>query len=146
MYAKAVFETFGCDAVTVSPYLGQDALRPFFEYKDRGVFVLCLTSNRGADDFQLPDLHLNVAKKVQQWNVSGNVGLVVGATFPEKLKQSGKLLGRCPSLSQVLELKGVIWKKLFFMLMTDQNYLILINASRSVIYASPEKILQNKQE
>ena len=70
MYAKAVFESFGCDAVTVSPYLGQDALRPFFEYRDRGVFVLCLTSNRGADDFQLPDLHLHVAKKVQQWNVS----------------------------------------------------------------------------
>ena len=97
MYSRAVFESFGCDAVTVSPYLGQDALRPFFEYKDRGVFILCLTSNPGADDFQLPDLHLKVAEKVQQWNVSGNVGLVVGATFPEKSKQSGKFLGRCLS-------------------------------------------------
>ena len=77
MYAKAVFETFGCDAVTVTPYLGHDAMAPFLDNPDRGVFVLCLTSNSGAIDFQLPDLHLKVAKKVREWNIFGNAGLVL---------------------------------------------------------------------
>ncbi len=90
MYAKSVFETFGCDAVTVTPYQGQDALQPFFDFPDRGVFVLCLTSNPGAADFQLPDLHLQVAKKVKEWNVEGNAGLVVGATRPEYIAEVRK--------------------------------------------------------
>ena len=136
MYAKAVFESFGCDAVTVSPYMGQDALRPFFEYKDRGVFILCLTSNRGADDFQLPDLHLRVAEKVRQWNVLGNAGLVVGATYPEKIEEIRKITGQMPFLIPgVGAQKGDLKKTLTFA--DDASKLpYLINASRSIIYAS----------
>ena len=136
MYAKAVFESFGCDAVTVSPYLGQDALRPFFEYRDRGVFVLCLTSNRGADDFQLPDLHLHVAKKVQQWNVSGNAGLVVGATFPEKITAIREITGQMPFLIPGVGAQGGDLEKTLLYADDGSKLPCLINASRSVIYAS----------
>ena len=98
MYAKAVFETFECDAVTVTPYQGEDAIRPFLAYRERGVFVLCLTSNPGAADFQLPEMHLQVAKKVKEWNVAGNAGLVVGATRPENIAAVRKNSGKMPFL------------------------------------------------
>ena len=136
MYAKALFESFSCDAVTVSPYLGQDALRPFFEYRDRGVFVLCLTSNRGADDFQLPDLHLHVAKKIRQWNISGNVGLVVGATLPEKIKTIREITGQMPFLIPGVGAQGGYLEKTLLYADDQSKLPCLINASRSVIYAS----------
>ena len=136
MYAKAVFETFGCDAVTVSPYLGQDALTPFFEYRDRGVFVLCLTSNQGVDDFQLPDLYLHVAKKVTQWNFSGNVGLVVGATLPEKIKAIRGITGQMPFLIPGIGTQGGDLEKTLLYADDLSKLPYLINASRSIIYAS----------
>ena len=94
-YAKAMFSILKFDAVTVNPYLGFDSVEPFIEYWDKGVFVLCRTSNPGAVDFQSLPLaterrHLPlfeiVALKAAQWNKQGNVGLVVGATYPEELK------------------------------------------------------------
>jgi orotidine-5'-phosphate decarboxylase len=94
-YARALFDEFGFDAATVSPYLGLDSLEPFIERRDKGVFVLCRTSNAGAGDFQsLPCrtqdgekmLFEVVAEKAASWNRYGNVGLVVGATYPEELK------------------------------------------------------------
>lgn len=86
-YAQAVFDYLHCDAVTLSPYLGEDSLIPYFNYKDKGLFILCLTSNPGASDFQLPnDLHIQVAQKVMRWNTSGNCGLVVGATKPDYIR------------------------------------------------------------
>jgi orotidine-5'-phosphate decarboxylase len=94
-YARGLFDHFGFDAVTANPYLGFDSLEPFIEYRDRGVFVLCRTSNPGAVDFQsLPcrtdsgekPLFEVVAGKVNAWNKHGNLGLVVGATYPEELK------------------------------------------------------------
>ncbi|GAI11014.1 unnamed protein product, partial [marine sediment metagenome] len=92
-YAKALFSTLGFDAATVNPYLGFDSIEPFISYQDKGVFILCRTSNRGASDFQ--DLSCTgglslyeiVAQKVKEWNIYGNIGLVVGATYPEELKR-----------------------------------------------------------
>jgi len=89
-YARAVFRTLGTDAVTVSPYLGGDAVAPFLADPRRGAFVLCHTSNAGAADFQHLDvggrpLYLEVARRARAWNGNGNVGLVVGATFPDAL-------------------------------------------------------------
>src|SRR4030065_1426889 len=85
-YAKALFVTFGFDAATVSPYLGFDSVEPFIDYKDKGVFILCRTSNPGAVDFQnlvnargMP-LYEVVARKAREGNVYGNIGMVVGAT------------------------------------------------------------------
>ena len=89
-YASACFDVLGAAAVTVSPYLGRDSLEPFLRRADRGVFVLCRTSNPGADDLQEMivegrPLYLEVARKCREWNVNGNVGLVVGATRPADL-------------------------------------------------------------
>jgi uridine monophosphate synthetase len=91
-YAKAAFETLGARAITVSPYLGEDSVEPFLRDPARGAFVLCKTSNPGANEFQallvhsLP-LYEQVAVRVQAWDKHGNVGLVVGATDPAALKR-----------------------------------------------------------
>ncbi len=89
-YALAVFEHLGVEAITVSPYLGEDSVRPFSRYANRGVFVLCHTSNPGAADLQtlLVDgrpLYLHVAERAPHWTDHGNIGLVVGATYPQAL-------------------------------------------------------------
>lgn len=89
-YAEAVFDRLGADAVTVSPYMGYDSLEPFFRRADRHVFVLVLTSNPGAADFETLDcggrpLYLRVAERLRAWNTAGNIGAVVGATRPEAL-------------------------------------------------------------
>jgi uridine monophosphate synthetase len=94
-YARAAFETLGADAITLSPYMGHDSIEPFLGYPERGVFVLCKTSNSGSADLQdvevrasdgesLP-LFLHVARLARGWNRRDNVGLVVGATYPAML-------------------------------------------------------------
>jgi orotidine-5'-phosphate decarboxylase len=93
-YARSLFETFGFDAATVNPYMGYDSVEPFLNYKDKGIFILCRTSNPGATDFQDLScssahgphrLYKMVAEKAQEWNREDNIGLVVGATYPEEL-------------------------------------------------------------
>jgi uridine monophosphate synthetase len=89
-YARAAFDILGAHAITVNPYLGHDAVAPFLAQPDRGAFVLCKTSNPGADEFQLLDTQDGevfkvVAEHAKQWNTLGNVGLVVGATDPSAL-------------------------------------------------------------
>ncbi len=89
-YARAVFETLAMDAATVSPYLGADSLAEFTRYGDRGVYVLCRTSNPGAADLQHLEaggrpLYLHVAALADRLNGAGNVGLVVGATAPAEV-------------------------------------------------------------
>ena len=139
MYAKSVFETFGCDAVTVTPYQGQDALQPFFDFPDRGVFVLCLTSNPGAADFQPPDLHLQVAKKVKEWNVEGNAGLVVGATRPEYIAEVRKSCGQMPFLIPGVGAQGGDLEKTLIAAEDGSKIPYLINASRSILYAASDE-------
>jgi len=136
MYAKAVFETFECDAVTVTPYQGEDALRPFLAYRERGVFVLCLTSNPGAADFQLPEMHLQVAKKVKEWNVAGNAGLVVGATRPENIAAVRKNSGQMPFLIPGVGAQGGDLEKTLIAAEDGSKIPYLINASRSIVYAA----------
>ncbi|MGI8553394.1 MAG: orotidine-5'-phosphate decarboxylase [Dehalococcoidia bacterium] len=110
-YARAVFQVLGADAVTVSPYLGEDSLEPFLSYHDRGVFILCRTSNPGARDLQdLPltddvsrqPLYEIVAERARAWNRAGNVGLVTGATYPAEI---AKVRAICPD--QLLLVPGV---------------------------------------
>jgi len=94
-YAGSAFEHLGVHAITLSPYLGRDSIDPFLAYKEKGVFLLCKTSNPGAADLQdLPvtvggkqivPLHVHVARLAQTWNTGNNIGLVVGATQPEAL-------------------------------------------------------------
>ena len=95
-YAKSAFEQLGVHAITLSPYLGRDSIDPFLDYKEKGVFLLCRTSNPGAADLQdlkvdrpgesIP-LYEHVAHLAQQWNKRDNIGLVVGATWPEALRR-----------------------------------------------------------
>ncbi len=144
MYAKAIFEEFEADGVTLSPYLGKDSLFPFLEYEDKGCFILCLTSNAGAKDFQLQEiegkpLYKIVAEKVKTWNKKGNCGLVVGATYPEQLKEIRDMAEELPILIPgVGAQKGDAEKTVKYG--TDKDgELAIINSSRGVIYASSEK-------
>jgi uridine monophosphate synthetase len=90
-YAKSAFETLGAHCITLSPYLGKDSIDPFIQNSEKGVFLLCKTSNPGASDLQDLKLengmmmHEQVARLAQQWNTKNNIGLVVGATQPEAL-------------------------------------------------------------
>jgi uridine monophosphate synthetase len=93
-YAQATFETLGADVVTVSPYLGRDSVEPFMRVPEKGIFLLCKTSNPGSADLQdlqvgpnAVMLYEHVARLAQQWNQQDNVGLVVGATHPNALER-----------------------------------------------------------
>jgi uridine monophosphate synthetase len=96
-YARSAFETLGADCITLNPYLGRDAIEPFLANPEKGVFLLCKTSNPGASDIQdlmvaepgkpASPLYMRVARLAQEWNTKGNVGLVVGATFPGTLAE-----------------------------------------------------------
>src|SRR3989339_1669248 len=98
-YVQFVFTSLGADAVTVHPYLGEEAIRPFLDEKEKGIIILCRTSNKGAGEFQdlkagnVP-LYKIVAKNVSnKWNVNKNCMLVVGATYPDELKEVRKIVG-----------------------------------------------------
>ena len=90
-YARSAFENLGVDGITLNPYLGKDSIEPFIQDPEKGVFLLCKTSNPGASDLQDlilesgDPLHIYVAKLAQTWNTKNNIGLVVGATYPETL-------------------------------------------------------------
>ncbi len=147
-YAKALFQVFGLDAATVNPYLGGDALEPFLEYEDRGIFVLCHTSNPGASDFQeLPlgtgngfrPLYEQVAVKAGEWNRRGNVGLVVGATYPEELQRVRSL---CPDMLFLVPGIGAQGGDLEAAVKSGADRRgegMIINASRSILYASKSR-------
>ncbi|HET6596028.1 MAG TPA: orotidine-5'-phosphate decarboxylase [Anaerolineales bacterium] len=92
-YAKSAFENLGVHCITLSPYLGKDSIEPFIQESEKGIFLLCKTSNPGASDLQDltlesgDALHIHVAKLAQNWNTKNNIGLVVGATYPETLSR-----------------------------------------------------------
>ena len=92
-YATAAFETLGAHCITLSPYLGKDSIQPFIQDPEKGIFLLCKTSNPGAGDLQDlvlesgEPLHIHVAKLAQAWNIKNNVGVVVGAAYPETLSR-----------------------------------------------------------
>lgn len=149
-YALSLFETYGFDAATVSPYLGHDSLEPFTDYPDRGIFILCNTSNAGAADFQqlrcstegeeedMPLFEV-VAKKAAEWNVHRNIGLVVGATRPRSLKRIRDI---CPAMPLLIPGVGAQGGDLASAVRygSDTNgEKAIINSSRQVLYASKGK-------
>jgi orotidine-5'-phosphate decarboxylase len=150
-YARALFETFGFDAATVNPYLGQDSIAPFTAYAEKGVFVLCKTSNAGSVDFQellcaepgttgnaLPLFEL-VAQKAKRWNSRGNVGLVVGATYPEQLKRVRELCPELPLLIPGIGAQGGDLAAVVRYGVDANGEKAIINCSRQIIYASKGK-------
>ncbi len=141
-YAETYFKTYQFDAVTVSPYLGMDSVAPFLDFEDKGVFVLCLTSNSGATDFQLlkvegEPLYLKVAEKVLSWNfLYGNCGLVVGGTYTQELKEIRETAPDLPFLVPGVGAQGGNLELVVKNATDDHGYSTLINASRSITYAS----------
>ena len=158
-YAAAMFDYWGFDAVTVNGYLGEDSLLPFFKYADKGVFVLCRTSNPGAYEFQdimisppasesvafdighkMP-LYEWVALRSAKWNTNGNLGLVMGATSPDQLRTVRR---RCPGMPILIpgigaqggELEAAV-KNGIGRCADGQPTLpnVLINSARGIIYA-----------
>ena len=147
-YAKAIFATLNCDATTVNPYLGFDSVEPFIEYKNKGVFILCRTSNAGALDFQSlrceagPDyrpLFELVALKAEEWNKYGNIGLVVGATYPEELKLIRTAHPDMPLLIPGIGAQGGDLAAAVRYGVDAQGEKAIINSSRQIIYASKGK-------
>jgi orotidine-5'-phosphate decarboxylase len=148
-YARALFDVYGFDAATVNPYLGGDALAPFLERADRGVFVLCRTSNPGGADLQdrliaadgrARPLYEVVAELARdRWNAHGNVGLVVGATYPEEL---GRIRQLCPDMTFLLPGVGAQGADVAAAV---RNALdkggggFIITSSRQILYASSGK-------
>ncbi|MBN2058503.1 MAG: orotidine-5'-phosphate decarboxylase [Candidatus Saganbacteria bacterium] len=134
-YAEAAFNIYKADAVTVSPYMGKDSLEPFLEYRDKGVIVLCLTSNPGSKDFQR-DIFINVAFQVKDWNKHGNLGLVVGATKPEDLAEIRKIVGEMPILIPGVGAQGADLAAAVKAGVDKHGNRAVINSSRGIIYAS----------
>ena len=148
-YARFAFETLGVDAVTVSPYLGADALTPFLEYENRAVFLLAHTSNPTARDLQearvAPDdepLYIRVARYARDLTGSsnpsglGHVGLVVGATFPQQLQAVRAANPAAVFLVPGIGAQGGNMAEAVEFGSTDAGIGPVINASRSIIYAS----------
>ncbi len=137
-YARAILEHLNFDAVTVNPYLGFDACEPFLNYPQKGLFVLCLTSNPGAREIQdYPDgdqpLFLHIARRVQEVNVHKNCGLVAGATKPDQLRV---LCEAVPDLPLLMPGVGAQGGSLNAALQAVPHRNILVPISRSIIYAS----------
>jgi len=145
-YARALFEIFGFDAATVNPYLGRDSLDPFIEYREKGVFILCRTSNVGSAHFQAlamlqtsrPLFEL-VAERAREWNRYGNVGLVVGATYPEELKWVRHLCPEMPLLIPGIGTQGGDLANAVRYGVDAEGEKAIISSSRHILYASPGK-------
>ena len=145
-YARVIFSDFNFDATTVNPYLGFDSLEPFIQYQDKGVFILCRTSNAGAIDFQSlrcaehdRPLFEVVALKASEWNVHGNIGLVVGATYPEELKLIRQNHPDMPLLIPGIGAQGGDLELTIRYGVDAKGERAIINSSRQIIYASREK-------
>ncbi|HSR33431.1 MAG TPA: orotidine-5'-phosphate decarboxylase [Anaerolineae bacterium] len=135
-YARAAFEVWGADALTVNPYLGSDSVAPFTAYADRGVFLLCHTSNPGATDLQtLPcpsrPLYEVVAEKAAEWGT----GLVVGATYPEALARVRALAPQSWILLPGVGAQGGDLEAALAAGLREDGLGIVVNSSRGVIYA-----------
>jgi len=153
-YAIEAFERYGADAVTLSPFMGWDSVQPYLKYHGKGAFLLCRTSNPGGDDLQnqhlasvdgQPRVYEHIAKLAQgPWNLNGQLGLVVGATYPKEIERVRELAPTVPLLIPGVGAQGgdaVATVKAGLRVSGGQNGLvttgpIIVNSSRAVLYAS----------
>jgi orotidine-5'-phosphate decarboxylase len=141
-YATAVFDLLGADAITVHPYFGKESLQPFLNYKDKGIIIMCKSSNLGSDELQSllvegHKLYLYLADQVKQhWNENGNCLLMVGATYPEDLAEARRLVGSdmvflVPGVgAQSGNTEATVRGGL-----NSQGRGLILNSSRDIIYA-----------
>lgn len=146
-YARFAYDYLDADAVTLHPYLGRDALAPFLERADRGAIILCRTSNPGGGEFQdlrvategaEPEpLYQRVARAVaDNWNGRGNCALVVGATYPEELREVREIVGDLPILVPGVGAQGGDLDQVVKLGRDSHGHGLIISLSRSVLYAS----------
>jgi orotidine-5'-phosphate decarboxylase len=144
-YAIEAFERYGADAVTLSPFMGFDSVAPYLKYHGKGAFLLCRTSNPGGDDLQNqrlaglagePRLFEHIAQLAQgPWNLNGQLGLVVGATYPEEIARVRHIAPTLPLLIPGVGTQGGDAKATVKAGLTPTGP-IIVNASRAVLYAS----------
>jgi len=145
-YVTEAFERFGADAVTLNPYMGRDSIQPFLDRTDKGVILLCRTSNPGGADFQnliVQDevsagrpLYLRVAATIaREWNDHGNCALVTGATWPEELGQVRQLIGDMPLLVPGIGAQGGDVEAVLRHGRTPDGTGLMISSSRAILYA-----------
>ena len=140
-YASEAFERYQADAVTLNPYLGRDSIQPFLDRADKGVILLCRTSNPGGADFQALDcsgqpLYLRVAETIaRDWNAHGNCALVAGATWPEELGKVRAVVGDMPLLVPGIGAQGGDVEAVLRHGRTAAGTGLLISSSRAILYA-----------
>jgi orotidine-5'-phosphate decarboxylase len=140
-YAREVFERYGADAVTLSPFMGRDSIEPFMAHEGRGIFVLCRTSNPGGDDLQMLEvggepLYALIARLAAvKWNRSGRLGLVVGATYPAELARVREIAGDLPLLVPGIGAQGGDVQACVAAGQGADGAGMLINSSRAILYA-----------
>lgn len=141
-YAREAFDRYGADAVTVNPYMGSDSVEPYMEWSERGVIILCRTSNAGGSDLQFlqvdgQPLYQHVARLVaNKWNANGQCALVVGATFPEELAQVRAIVGDMPLLVPGIGAQGGDIAATVAAGKTAAGAGMMINSSRAILYAT----------
>jgi orotidine-5'-phosphate decarboxylase len=141
-YAIEAFERYHADAVTVSPYLGGDSMEPFLKHEDKGVIILCRTSNPGAGDLQDLEVggrrlfHVVADLAARKWNTRGNCALVVGATYPRELAEVREIVGNMPFLVPGVGAQGGDVAQAVQSGQTGAGAGLVISSSRGILYAS----------
>lgn len=144
MYVKEAFDRYKADAVTVNPYLGGDAMEPFLDCADKGIIILCKTSNPGSGEIQAlsvggEEIYKKIAYLSQtRWNLNNNLCLVVGGTYPKELAAVRKMAPDIPILVPGVGAQGGKVNEIVKAGMTDDHAGLIINSSRGIIYASTE--------
>ena len=140
-YAKEVFERYQGDAITANPYMGRDSAKPYLAYTDKGVILLCRTSNPGGSDLQFLDvggkkLYEHVADIIaRDWNTTGQCALVVGATFPGEIARVREIVGEMPLLVPGIGAQGGDVEATLKAGKTRGGTGLIINNSRAILYA-----------
>ena len=141
-YAREAYERYGADAVTLSPYMGFDSVEPYLEYEDRGAILLCRTSNPGGNDIQMlqvdgKPIYQRVAELASgPWNLNGQLGLVVGATYPNEIAAVRAIVGDLPLLVPGVGAQGGDINACVTAGVTKDMTGMMINSSRAILYAS----------
>ena len=148
-YAVEAFARFQADAVTVNPYMGRDSLDPWLAWPDKGVILLCRTSNPGGSDLQFLDvggpgtqerLYERVARlAANEWNSTGQIALVVGATFPAEITRVRELVGDMPLLVPGIGAQGGDIEATVSAGRTADGFGLMINSSRAILYAGKDE-------
>ncbi|MCX6957459.1 MAG: orotidine-5'-phosphate decarboxylase [Verrucomicrobiae bacterium] len=144
-YIASAFDHLKADAITLHPYMGKKSLQPFLDRADKGIIILCRTSNEGADEFQNlsidgEELYKKVARQISShWNQNNNCGLVVGATCPNELREVRQIVDTMPLLIPGIGAQGGSVEETVRAAKDSHGAGMIINSSRGIIFASKEK-------